>query len=346
MPTTVTHSIGTASRDYSTLQAWHDAGPADLTTADQLWRGECYNDSEFTSTSTFLTVSKTTDATRYFLLTTAAGQGFRSAGGIATAPLRYDQSKGVGVRFNGGYATMFSGSGVTGLVIDGLQIYYDSGSASNYAPAVYNMMGVQNCIIETRMTSGFFLHFVRQIINSVVVVRGTSFSGDAVRTSSGTDRIINSTIVRPSDLTAGGKGIDTQDGFPQVTNCAVFNFTTNFVGTIASYAAGSGNNASSVATTSIAGGSGGNNQGSLTFSTQFQSTADSTRDWRAASGGALTTTGVRAQTYTNDLDIIGASRSTTTPSIGAREYAVAAPPPPPVLFRRGPTFVNDELILI
>ena len=69
MPTTVVKSIGTTGRDYSTLQAWEDACPANLVSDDKIWKGECYNDSEFTSG---LHVSGiTTDSTRYVWLTAA-----------------------------------------------------------------------------------------------------------------------------------------------------------------------------------------------------------------------------------------------------------------------------------
>ena len=38
MPTTTTKTIGSTG-DYSTLQAWEDACPANLVTADEIWRG-------------------------------------------------------------------------------------------------------------------------------------------------------------------------------------------------------------------------------------------------------------------------------------------------------------------
>lgn len=319
MPTTVTHSIGTSSRDYSTIQAWHDAAP-DLVANDQIWKGECYNDSEFTSSGTILSVTVNVDSTRFCLLTVGSGQGFKSNGGAASLPLRYDQSKGVGLRFTGGYNTFIDGGGVNaGLKIDGLQVYYDSGSSSPYFPVMYRISSVKNCHFSSRQTTGSLMHYCGELVNSIVALRGTSFSGNAVRPSVGTDRIINTTIVRPSDLTAGGTGISGgSDGYPQVTNCAVFGFSTQFGGTIGSYAAGSGNNASSVASGSIPGSS---NQASLTYSSQFENVNDTTRDWRPKSGGALTNTGSRQQTYTADVDIIGAARSTSTPSIGAREFS-------------------------
>lgn len=324
MTTTVVHSIGTASRDYSTLQAWHDASPADLTTVDEIWRGEMYNDSEFTVTALtgLLTISHTTDATRYFQLAPASGQGYRDNAGAASAPLRYDQSKGVGIRRTGGYGLLIAGGGGTDLIIDGVQFNYDATGASNYDPPLEQVRAIHNCLFETRQTSSFVLNYVTEQVNSVIVCRGTTFSGTMVRPTSSTDHLIACTYVRPSDLTAGGTGVlGGGDGYPVVSNCAFFGMSTPFGGTIASYPAGTGNNASSVASGSMPGSS---NQAGLTYSSQFQATADATRDWRPASGAALRSNGSRQQTYTNDLDILNASRSITTPTIGAREFVVVA----------------------
>ena len=64
---TNTYSIGTSSRDYSTIQAWEDArdGGTDIE------KGECYNDSTFTAG---VTIDGTTgDADSYMWLTVASG---------------------------------------------------------------------------------------------------------------------------------------------------------------------------------------------------------------------------------------------------------------------------------
>ncbi len=74
MPTDVIKTIGQTSSpitpDYSTLQAWEDASPANLVTADQRWIGECLDQGTFTGA---LTISGTTvDATRYTILRCAS----------------------------------------------------------------------------------------------------------------------------------------------------------------------------------------------------------------------------------------------------------------------------------
>lgn len=329
MTTTVVHSIGTSGRDYSTIAAWVAALPSNLVTADQLWQGELYNDSEFTqsgsSTLCSISVSIVTDATRYIILKAAAGQGYRDNAG-PTGPLKYDQTKGVGLRLTSGYGSIIAGSGGSvDLVVDGLQISYDSTSSSNYSPPVEGLKAIHNCLFETRQTANNVIDKIKELVNNVVVMRGTSFSGTALRPTAdnpGVDHFINNTVVRPSDLTAGGTGISGGgDGYPVVSNNVVMGFTTPFGGTIASYGSGSGNNASDVASGNIPGTS---NQASLTQSAQFTSSADATRDWRPNSGGALVNNGSRQNTYTADLDIMNGARSVTTPTIGAREYIAAA----------------------
>jgi hypothetical protein len=324
MTTTVVHSIGTASRDYSTIAAWYAAAPLNLTTADQIWRGECYKDAEFTTTSTLITVSGSTvvDATRYLLLTTGTGQGYKD-NATASAPLRYDATLGVGLRWTSGYGSIISDA--HGLVIDGLQISYDSSSSSNYTPPIQGLRAMHNCLYESRQTANNSINFPGEIVNSVICMRGTTFSGTAVRPTSdspGVDHLIANTIVRPSDLTAGGTGISGGgDGYPVVCDNAVFGFTTAFAGTMGSYPAGTSNNASDVASGSMPGTA---NQASLSAGAQFQSSTDTARDWRPTSGGALFGNGIRQQTYTNDLDIVGASRGVSGTAIGARAYVAVA----------------------
>src|SRR4051812_35856779 len=73
MPTIVVKSIGTAGRNYSTVQAWDDACPVSLVAVDQVWKGECYNDTRLDGAVTLQ--GATTDVTRYMWLTTGPGQG-------------------------------------------------------------------------------------------------------------------------------------------------------------------------------------------------------------------------------------------------------------------------------
>lgn len=317
-----TSSIGTSSRDYSTVQAWENAAPADITAAgtNEDWIGECYNDSEFLVTSgSFLTVAgTTTDATHRLILRCAAGQSYKDSSGIASAPLRYDQSRGVGFRVTDTYGWLFNIQSPTDILIEGIQAYHDTtGSISAFTMSGQNAT-YRDVIVETRKASQFAdSNYLGKCINSVFVARGSTFTGTMFP---GGWELHNCTIVRPSDLTPGGTAVAhtvyASPAGPHIKNCAVFGaFATMFGGTLGSYQAGTGYNASSVASGSMPG---SNNQASLTFGDQFEATADSNRDWRPKSGNSLAN-GTRDQTNTADLDIIGAERPTSAPTIGARE---------------------------
>ena len=188
MTTTVTKSIGSAGgRDYATIQAFFDAVAVvgNLVTADQVWIGELYNDSEFFVSGNVLghlASGITTDATRYILLRPATGQGFKDNAGAATSALRYDQSKGVALRVDNNYARLLEVD--SPLRIDGVQLYYNSTYSSSYFPPIQSNSGgdlqLNNFLLEFDRTGGNTILLDSQntaLTNGVIVARGTTFSG-------------------------------------------------------------------------------------------------------------------------------------------------------------------------
>lgn len=329
MPTTTVKSIGSGGgRDYSTLQAWEDACPANLVTNDEIWKGELYNDSEFliTGSTTLLhCLGTTVDSTRYQWLTTASGQSFVDHADKATWNMRYNQSLGVGIRATGNYNIgIYPQNGQ--VRIEKIQFYWDTTYGSAYYHMIHEGSSVmKQCLLDTRRNGSSEMRG-QSLVNCALVFRSTGCDGCGV--ASGT-YAINSTLVRPSDVTASNQAFEPVFGsYGLVRNCAIFGFTDAFGGTIASWDANCGYNASDTASAGLPG---SNNQASLTFSDQFENVTDSTRDWRPKGTGALKANGTRDQTYTSDLDIIGADRSTTTPTIGAREYPLGYVPLPGAL---------------
>jgi len=326
MPTTTVKSIGTSSRDYSTIQAWENACPSDLTNSDEIWKGECYNDSEFLGSSAEIlwVTGMTADATRYLWLTCATGQSFTAHASKLTNPLTYDQSKGVGLRCTSFIAFVVLAQ--RAFRMTGLQLYLDSTAGGVHTLDVdistTNACIIENCLIQGRQTtiscnpigSGGSTW-----VNNVIIDRSdTGSTGTWYDNSAGTvvNRAINNTIVRPSDLTSGGTGVRANGSDTISRNNAVFGFSTAFTGTFDT--TNSKNNA-----TDAASAPGSSNQTSKTFSSQFQDVTDSGGyDFRAKAGGDLQN-GIRDQSYTNDLDIVGQARSTSTPTIGAWEIAAA-----------------------
>src|SRR5690348_81326 len=98
MTTTVVNSIG-SGKTYSTVAAWIAAVPADLTSADEIWKGEVYD--ELTVTGTTTMSGTTSDATRYMWLA------------AATAASLCDDASQV-LRYTTGKAGMTGNVGTTG----------------------------------------------------------------------------------------------------------------------------------------------------------------------------------------------------------------------------------------
>lgn len=301
---TVTKSIGTTARDYSTLQAWEDALPANLVTDGNSQVGQCYNDSEFSGTTARLTISgETTDSTHTITLNCGSGQSFRDNANVLTNALRYNQSNGVGIRSTGSTSICITVA-ANNVTLDGLQISGgDQGLAISGASTV-----VQNCIIEalagysgpaTVTVSGSGTVLLR---NSLVVMRLAGFVGIRNTATNVTSTLANVTIVKPSDLTANSVVMTASQYCTfAVKNCAGFGFGT--------FSSGAGTFSGSNNASDLAIGFGTSNQASKTYANQFQNTADATRDFRLKTGancidnGATDTTNVPSAT-----DIAGTSR--------------------------------------
>lgn len=323
MPTTVVKTIGTTGRDYSTIQAWEDAKPANLVTADQVWKGECYNDSEFTAGVTI--AGSTTDATRFTWLTAASGQGFADHPNRLTNALRYNRSNGVGVSITGDNYAAILRMEENYCVVSRMQFkssgtYTNSNSSANISN--------QNCRFDSNIfeyTGTVTLlsvgHDAIVVVNNVLVANGTNLAANVVGVAGYNGVFVSNTIVRPSDRAAAGTGIALAAGYTGtlVQNNAVFNLTSAFGG------AGGTHASSGYNLTDAASAPGSNNQVSKTFANQFQGTTSSAQDWRIKSGADAINNGTRAQSYTNDLDIVATARSVTTPTIGAWEAGAALP---------------------
>jgi len=319
--TTTVKSIGTTARDYSTLQAWEDACPANLTTSisgGEIWKGECYNDSELAS---LLVSGTTTDATGYLWLTAASGESFIDHADVATNPIAYDVSKGAGLK----KTTVFyvnSGRMIAVeddyTIIERLQIHNAATDTHYGANATVDILVnqpnviIKDCIIAAAR-GGVTLR-TSNLVNCVFYNTSDSYSPgvSAMESYGNSGTIIGCTIARPDNFTAGGTGINHYLGTSaHVENTAVFGFATACTGT---FDASSDYNASDDTTTP-----GANSVDSLTFANQFVGVdSTGTLDWRIKAGASLITAGVYNATYPYDL--LGTARDASTPDIGATEF--------------------------
>jgi hypothetical protein len=310
MPTTVTKTIG-SGRDYSTIQAWVDAAPADLTSVDQIWKGVLYKEGAGTNGEWTLSAKVTcygsnhvTDATRYMWLTTASGASFTDNANKLTNALSYNTANGVAIRMTGTDRVFEFGNGIT-FRFTGLQIKGNTG-ISIYAFNTGGLITVENSIVCSADSTVLTTVPVLQAVNSVFYNTGTVLDFP----STARQYLYNSTIYSTSTSTSL---LSTTNGDANIYDCAFFG--GNAVASASTFFVGSNN-----ATNQSSVGFGSSNQVSLTTANQFTLLTAGSEDFRTKAGAALINNGIRQQTYTNDLDIVGQARSITTPTIGAWEY--------------------------
>ena len=307
------NSIGTAGRDYSTLQSWFDAIPSTPTGG---YIGQCYNDSEFTGRIKFS--GRTTSATNYIKLTTGPGQSFLDNAGASTLPLKYDRTKGVGLKTYGYLSTDNSPLNISlnYVTVEKIQVNYSGGD--NYNPRVCyvtNLSGsstlVQNCIFAKTSASSSAIAEVTaagNIVNCVLydTVGGATSVGIAVVTGS---KFRSCTIINASG-SVNGTAVSVSYTSNIIQDCLFLGWGSWKTGT------GTFTTEDYNATDLSTGPTGAHDLLSLVAANQV---INPLSDFRPKAGNSLQA-GIRDQTYTNDLDIIGQPRSTTKPTIGAREY--------------------------
>jgi hypothetical protein len=309
MPTAIVKSIGSrVGRDYATPQAFEDAIPSDITAAgtNETWTGECYNDSEFTTGTTFSGTSA--DVTHWIKLTTATGQSFIDHADKLTNALTYDQTKGVAINVSGSYTNGIRLSNAENITIEKLQINRTNASGNNraiFADGTGANKLVQNVIVKTSESGSEGIQiYGGKVNNTLIICTATNTTGLFLRNGSEAHFV---TVVSPSDVTSTVIGIDGQYTNNIVKNCVSFGFGTDFESGV--WAAASDYNASDGT-----GSPGANSVDSLTFADQFEVVTTTGMDFRAKSGNDL-----QAGVADLTLDIIGQTRA-DPPTIGAFEF--------------------------
>lgn len=309
-----TSSIGTASRNYSTIAAWVAAFAAGG------WIGECYNDSEFLITST-INISPATSAANFLTLRCATGQSFKDNANAQTNALDYNQANGVGIRSTTSYIGFLINAPIDYVTIDGLQLYAQSSSSS--VPIIVGTSGIgansvlQNCIFKGHgngiASAATVQVWLAKIRNCLIITNGqTASAGWGLNLSSGAVAA-NCTVIQTG--VTGGEALQSHYGTGVVNNCAMFGFGANAtIGTLTG-----SNNATD--NSSVIGTSGLTSQ---PFSTAtFKSI---TNDFRLVAGSTLINAGF---TDTTDIpaaiDIVGTARPQSSAwDIGAWEFAASS----------------------
>lgn len=318
----------TTARAYSSIGGWAGGTSSSLVSKDWVWKGELYKEGggtngEWVITSDLTTITTTCDSTRYLWLTTAAGASFKDNASKLTNALRYNTANGVAV------STAVNSLGVFNtltpnnnqkLVITGIQ--FDGGGSSYLAYFNNGQIIVDSCIVRyisvpfygcfssvnclfylptnaSSLVNQFGITTACYLINCHVIGTGATVPAVNIGNYAQTGNIIrNCNFFGFSSIRADANNkLDTTNSTYNVTDLASFGWTAT------------------------------GNLVSKTLANQFQNTGSGTEDFRVKAGADLINAGTRDQTYTNDLDIVGTTRSTSTPTIGAWEYAAAAATP-------------------
>ncbi len=318
MPTTVTKSLGTAGRDYSTGPSAAAAIPTSLVTADQKWVIEAYNDSEFTGTGIlFDTSGKTADATRNIVFTAAAGQSFKDHANVRTNPLKYDATKGVALRSSTGNWVIRPGAAYTEVRRLQVQCTGSGGIGINGAVNEGTQRKYFDCIIETIDKDGLTMYDAALAVNINHFASGAGASGNGIQVGGGST-VIGCNTVSASDVTAVGTGFRTNYGTNIMQSCGSFGWALP-----ADVGGWDGTNSKNNATNAASGLPGVSNQHSVTFNrtTPFTDALSSSPNLIPVSGTSLAANGFRDATNAPN-DITGTARA-ATPTIGAWELSSA-----------------------
>lgn len=332
MPTVVTKSIGSAGgRDYSTLQSWADALPANLVSGDTQQNGEVYNDSEFTGTGVVYICNiphATTDATRFIDLYAASGQSFQDNANVRTNALKYNVSNGVGIRKTDNYTGCIKvGSQYTR--VRRLQLKHDTGTLGNqYVLQIISGNGTadfsfgKDLVIEAGSSPASAVNSWQSIMVNILSIGLDSSAGGSLGDTDNASTWIGCGAVRCADKTAGGTAFLANYGTNVLQSCYCFGFSTATGGS-GTWGGASKNNATNLAS----GLPGSSNQHSVTYNqtTPFTDANLSTRDLRSIASTSLAANGFLDATNAPN-DISGTAR-TATPTIGVWEIASAATTP-------------------
>lgn len=312
-----TSTIGSASRNYSTITAWLAA----FTTGG--WIGNCYNDTEFNATNgeTFpLTFNQATSAANFITLTTGAGQSFFDKGSSINH-LRYDQANGVGITVSG-YAKDCIVVTCDYASFSKLQIQTtatartpmtDNGNTphNHHDYMLSEYAGSTGAVGNYRVAGGIIMTNILVINRNALNLAG--FYGGYYAHNT----YVNCNAVCPSDKPSTGIAFRNHNTTNEkLVNCAGFGFTT--------FADGSPTGSNNASDTTISFGT--SNQASLTYANQFVGTTDATRDYVLKGGNSLADNGTAD---TTDMpaanDIVGTSRPQGSAwDIGVYETVVAS----------------------
>jgi hypothetical protein len=238
------------------------ACPANLVTADQIWQGRMLNQ-EFVATGDYVlfVTGITTNASCYVDIVCEAGAGFKDHATVAANALEYDATKGAAFRRTDAAAAALR-IATAYTRVNGLQVKTDGAGGQAIAVVVANCQQI-GCIAEGGLPMIIAGTAANNVTDSCVLVQTNALTStyDKAYANYGVGNVLRkSTLIRPSNYTAGGAAIRADTHSLAVTDCLIFGYTSlvtsatggalviTYSGTDQATMAGTGNLTSLVAT--------------------------------------------------------------------------------------------------
>lgn len=307
-----TSTVGSTGRNYSTLALWAASIPGTLTVP---LVAQLYNDSEFLND--VLTLSgHTTTSTNTITVTTGAGQSFIDNASVATNPLKYDQSKGVGLRSTQNYSTHTCiEADDANVFISKLQCIKATGTYGVTIVLAGTVTSLSQCILHGGDSNRPVLSLQsgsQTVTNNVLITKANCRGLDAAN-ASGTSIFEFNTLVCLSDVSNTSPAMKVNYNTFSLKNCAIFGFAS-----MVTTGTGGGTAAFTTCMTDLASPPTGCT--TVTYANQFIGTASTAPDFKTKSTANLRGAATADATY--PVDIIGTARPQGTAwDIGAYQYA-------------------------
>jgi hypothetical protein len=327
---TVTKTIGSSGADYATPALWFAFVGGVGTLADD-YIGEMHNEEILVTADQTLT--GVTPAGHFVRLTAGAGNSFIDNANVLTNALRYNASNGAAIRLaSGGTLNLIDVASDQGFQLTRLQICTDTGYQRPFKG--YGILS--QCIFAEHNTGGVSEQGIAWVIagsisNCLIYSRGSNATGIITQTNATTSDL----TIACTNVSGSPNGVlPSYSSGSIVKNVVAVGFTTAFAGTCS---ASSSNNATDAGTFSGTN-YGGSGQVLVVGATEFVSVTSGSEDFRIKSATAVKLPAHGTASGTPGTDIVGQTRSGSTPTIGAWEL-VGAPPaaaPPGLGFGSGP----------
>lgn len=326
MATVVTKLVKYTGGDYTTIHSALAALPASLVAVDEQWdivldesAASVY---EWTVSTDLDFPACTTDATRFVRIKAATGKSFRDNTDKETDPLTYDASYGIAVRQSADYIHFFRAN-LAYTRFENIQFHTNNYLTANLGGDSGNVR-FDNCLIYNNRESmgdsggGYTDTVLRfsdggNLLNQCVFIGPNAFGQYG---GSGTTEARNCSFVMEQGQT--GFAFFNDWHTVKLTNCKFVGYNKTAFSSGNALDAASDYNATSAGT--VPSNFGSNSLTGLTAADLVESNTYGSSDARTKAGASTIAAGTRDQTYTADVDVVGRTRSTTTPTIGAWEY--------------------------